>query len=273
MQIHKFAYRPKSQSISYMDVYRQEGHRVKYYHMHDHEEIVLVDSVGTCRLVNNGNGVVFETPAILMNRAGTYHETEAILQGDYHSRVVFFHPQNMRGLPEELSFGELFKNDMLILPLNREQLAAFTPLFDMLEKRSMTQKRLLLLCILSQMQQLVRSGVRPVTTDAHHTYIFDALERIHGANGQVTTGELAERFHVSQSKLKQDFKRVTGMSVAVFCRRVRLQQAQALLDSTDLELSQIAKKCGFSDESYFIESFRKTYDITPGAYRRQRNKS
>ena len=63
---------------------------------------------------------------------------------------------------------------------------------------------------------------------------------------------------------------ITGVSVAVFCRRVRLQKAQALLDTTNLELNQIAEKCGFSDESYFIESFRKAYGITPGAYRRQR---
>lgn len=270
MQIHKFAYRPKSQSVSYMDVYRQEGHRVEAYHMHDHEEIVLVDSVGTCRLVNNGNSVVFETPVILMNRAGTYHETEAVLQGDYHSRVVFFHPQNMQNLPEELACRELFESDMLILPLTQEQLSQFTPLFDMVEKRPMAQKRLLVLCILSQMQLLIREGVKPVTTDAHHTYIFDVLEAIQEANGQLTAGELADRFHVSGSKLKKDFREVTGVSVAVFCRRVRLQQAQALLDSTNLELTQVAKRCGFSDESYFIESFRKAYGITPGAYRRKR---
>lgn len=270
MQIHKFAYRPKSQSISYKEVNRKEGHQVEFYHMHDHEEIVLVDSVGICRLVNNGNSLVFQTPVILMNRAGTYHETEAVLQGDYHSRVIFFHPQNMQGLPEEMACRELFANDMLILPLTGEQLELFVPLFDMLEHRPMGQKRLLMLCILHQMQTLIRSGTKPVTTDAHHTYIFDVLEAIQTANGQLTAGELAGRFHVSQSKLKKDFKEITGVSVAVFCRRVRLQQGQALLDSTELELSQIAQKCGFSDESYFIESFRKAYGITPGAYRRRR---
>ena len=269
MQSQKFTYRPKSQSVSYMEVCRPEGYRVRSYHMHDHEEIVLVDTKGLCRLVNNGNSLVYETPVILMHRAGTYHETEAILQGDYHSRVVFFHPQNLQNLPEELACRELFENDMLILPLEPEQLAQFQPLFDMLEQRPMAQKRLLMLCILNQMQALIRSGVKPVTTDVHHTYIFDVLETIQTKNGQVTGEELAQQWHVSHSKLKKDFKEVTGVSVAVFCRRVRLQQAQALLDTTDWEQARIARTCGFSDESYFIESFRKAYGITPGAYRRK----
>ena len=270
MRIHKFFYKPKSQSISYMEVSRPEGHQVVAYHMHDHEEIVLVDTEGMCRLVNNGNIVVFQTPVILLNRAGTYHETEAVLKGDYHSRVVFFHPQNLHDLPDEMQYSRLFTNDMLILPLTREQVAEFAPLLDLLEERPMDQKRLLLLCILSQMEKLLEQGVQPVTTDAHHTYIFDVIEAIQLAREQYTVAQLSEKFHVSAGKLKKDFREITGVSVAVFCRRVRLQKAQALLDTTNLELNQIAEKCGFSDESYFIESFRKAYGITPGAYRRQR---
>ena len=272
MQIHKFSYKPKSQSISHMEVHREEGHQVAVYHMHDHEELVLVDSAGTCRFVNNGSSVVLETPAIVINRAGTYHETETVLQGDYHSRVVFFHPQNLQELPEEMACKELFANDMLLLRLTEEQLDSFSELLDLLEKRPMEQKRLLLLCILSQLRQLIRSGAQPLTTNAHQTYIFDVIEAIQATHRQCTVAELAERFHVSGSKLKTDFKDITGVSVAVFSRRVRLQKAQALLDSTQLELSQITEKCGFSDESYFIESFRKTFGITPGAYRRKRQR-
>jgi len=268
--MHKFAYRPKSQSISYMEVDRQEGYRAATYHMHDHEEIVLVDTAGICRVVNNGNSVVYETPAILINRAGTFHETEAVLQGDYRSRVVFFHPQNLQDVPEEMACKELFANDMLILSLKQEQLDDFLPLFDLLQRRPMVQKRLILLCILSQIKLLIQEGVQPITTNAHHTYIFDVLETIQSTTNQYSIAELARMAHVSESKLKSDFKKITGVTVAVFCRRVRLQKAQALLETTNLEIFQISEKCGFSNESYFIESFRKAYGITPGAYRRSR---
>lgn len=270
MQIPKFSYRPKSHSVSYMEVTRAEGHTVKAYHMHDHEEVVLIDSENDCKLTNNGNALKVSTPAILLNRAGTFHETETVYTGSYHSRVVFFHPQNMKDLPEELQFSKLFESDMTVLPLTKEQLAFFTPLFDQLKTRPMVQKRLLLLCILSQMVEMVESGVRPLVVNARHTYIFDVIEFIQASDNQRTAVELAERFHVSVNKLKLNFKEITGISVAAFCRLGRLQKAQALLDSTALELSQIAKKCGFSDESYFIESFRKFYGITPGAYRRNK---
>lgn len=270
MQIQQYHYLPKTKSISCMQVRRAEDYRVKAYHMHDHQELVLVDSSCTCRVVNNGSRAQVRGPMILVNRAGTFHEVETVLEGEYHSRVVFFHPQNLQDLPESLQYRRLFESDMLLLQLDEEQLSRFLPFYELLENSSLEQQRLLVLCILSQMELLLRQGVQPVITNAHHTYIFDVIEQLQATSEPCTAGELAERFHVSKSKLWVDFRQITGVSLAVFSHRVRLQKAKSLLETTNLKIAQIAQKCGFSDESYFIGSFRRTYGVTPGAYRRGR---
>lgn len=268
MQIQKFRYSPKKKSVSILNVCRAEGHRVRSYHMHDHQEIVLVYSHCTYRVANNGNFLEVRGPVILVNRAGTFHEADTVLQGEYRSHVAYIHPQNLQELPESMQYRRLFENDLLILPLTDDQLERLVVLFEMTRGRPVDQQRLLLLCILSEMEQLIRQGVEPVITNAHRTYIFDVIERIQDASRSYTATELAEMFHVSKSKLWTDFRQITGVSLAVFSRRVRLQQAQILLETTNLEIVQIAHKCGFSDESYFISSFRKAFGTTPGAYRR-----
>ncbi|MBE6374353.1 MAG: helix-turn-helix domain-containing protein, partial [Lentisphaerae bacterium] len=48
----------------------------------------------------------------------------------------------------------------------------------------------------------------------------------------------------------------------------RLAQAETLLRTTLLPLTEISDRCGFCDSNYFILCFRKRYKITPYRYRK-----
>lgn len=48
---------------------------------------------------------------------------------------------------------------------------------------------------------------------------------------------------------------------------VRVEMAKQLLTETDLTLKEIAVRCGYSTESYFIKQFKNVTDITPTVYR------
>jgi len=50
--------------------------------------------------------------------------------------------------------------------------------------------------------------------------------------------------------------------------RERVARAQHLLISTGEPLTQIALVCGFSDQSHFSRSFRRTVGASPGQWRR-----
>lgn len=228
----------------------------------------MVTTDTSCKVINNANTVTIRTPAIWINRAGTFHEVTQIADGSYASKVLFFHPEILIGAPLDLRFEkQLFQYDFLGLHLNPEQVQSFLPLFELLKERSQIQKQLLLLTILCQMAQYVAEGIPSVSTDVSRSYIFDVIQQIRSAEERYTIHSLAHKFHVSPTKLKNDFRKFTGMTIGAFGIQTRLRQALVMLETTDEPITRIAYACGYSDQSYFIESFRKHYGLTPGDYR------
>ena len=52
-----------------------------------------------------------------------------------------------------------------------------------------------------------------------------------------------------------------------YVKHYRVQKAAELLTSTALKIGQIAERCGFQDDTYFIRSFREIKGMTPAKYR------
>ena len=63
------------------------------------------------------------------------------------------------------------------------------------------------------------------------------------------------------------FKTETGCSYSDYVFRVRILRALELLGAKDLQIGEIAKKCGFSDISYFSMRFRQLCGMTPREWR------
>ena len=263
-----YSYLPKEQSISCRNTHRAAGYVPGSIHMHDHHEITLILTDCACQIISNGNILQIHAPAVLLNRAGSFHEVIEVLSGDFKSRVIFFHPQLAQDLPASLYAPALFENDLTAITLEESQLSALLPLLDLLEQKDGAQKTLLLLTVLAQLTELAHTCAT-ITVCARQTYILDVISAIQNRyEEKLSSALLCEEFHVSQSKLKTNFKQITGMSVSSYVNHIRLKSSKVLLETTMLEQAQIAAQCGFSDESYFIETFRKRYAITPGAYRK-----
>jgi len=52
-----------------------------------------------------------------------------------------------------------------------------------------------------------------------------------------------------------------------YLRKLRLDQASALLNASNLPIKMIAEKVGYDDQYYFSRVFRKYIGITPSRYR------
>ena len=65
------------------------------------------------------------------------------------------------------------------------------------------------------------------------------------------------------------FKTITGFGFSEYLTRVRMQAAEGFLLKTDLSVSEIACRCGFSGSNYFGDVFRRCYGISPSAFRKQ----
>ncbi len=79
--------------------------------------------------------------------------------------------------------------------------------------------------------------------------------------------DLAKRFYISPCYLSHTFKTQVGYSPKQYIQLNRLSYAKELLETTDLQVSQIAYKCGFGDTNNFIRSFKGWFNQAPNRYR------
>ena len=79
--------------------------------------------------------------------------------------------------------------------------------------------------------------------------------------------ELANLVNLSGSRLRHLFKQETGTTPAQYLKAVRLRKAGVLLRTTFMSVKEIAMTVGLTTASYFVREFRKSYGMTPTAYR------
>ena len=89
---------------------------------------------------------------------------------------------------------------------------------------------------------------------------------------KLTPGEIARAVNLSPAHLRYLFKAATGMSVMQYQKKLRMEEARRLLESTFLSGKEIMLRIGIMDESHFVRDFKQGYGMTPAQYRaRHRN--
>ena len=83
----------------------------------------------------------------------------------------------------------------------------------------------------------------------------------------IQQGDVSKLFFLSRSYFARFFKSYTGITFQEYLTRVRLLKAEDKLLYSDDSITEIAMNTGFSDTRYFINSFRKYYNITPYQYK------
>lgn len=78
--------------------------------------------------------------------------------------------------------------------------------------------------------------------------------------------QLAEDSGLTQAKLQEGFKLLFARTVTEYIRHVRLEAARELINTTDLNISQIVYSIGFSSRSYFSKIFKEKFNISPSAF-------
>ncbi|MBB5036721.1 AraC family transcriptional regulator [Prosthecobacter dejongeii] len=73
----------------------------------------------------------------------------------------------------------------------------------------------------------------------------------------------------SLRQLQRRFQTTFGLSPQEFLLKTRVLAAARLLETTALSVSEIACRCGFTDQSAFTQHFRKRTGQTPSSYRNQ----
>ena len=80
---------------------------------------------------------------------------------------------------------------------------------------------------------------------------------------EIKVSEMAKMCNMSYSYFSRTFNRLMNTSFNEYVNYVRVREAEKLLISTDLNITETAMKVGFSTASYFIKQFKNYKSISP----------
>lgn len=83
---------------------------------------------------------------------------------------------------------------------------------------------------------------------------------------KISVQDIAKGAHVSVNTLERHFNDFFNISPYSYIQKKRLANGAKLL-SEGYSVTEVSERCGFSDYSYFISLFKKTYGITPYKYK------
>lgn len=86
---------------------------------------------------------------------------------------------------------------------------------------------------------------------------------------EITTQKLAAISRVSIPHFNRLFRKILRVSPMEYVLSLRVQEAQRLLSTTGMAMSEIAAATGFYDQSHFTKRFRKVTGVTPANYRKE----
>ena len=86
----------------------------------------------------------------------------------------------------------------------------------------------------------------------------------------LTLQSVSDRLHVSASYLGPNIKKNAGDTFINLLIRKRMAVALNLLQSSNSRIAEIARRCGYSDQSYFGYCFKKFYGVSPAKMRQER---
>jgi AraC-like DNA-binding protein len=103
----------------------------------------------------------------------------------------------------------------------------------------------------------------------HDSRISRALKAIHAQPEEALSVEsLAKSAGMSRSSFAEHFRELVGMTPMAYLTQWRMLRAGALLVTTRLPVADVAESVGYSSEAAFNRSFKRTFELSPAAYRR-----
>ena len=92
--------------------------------------------------------------------------------------------------------------------------------------------------------------------------------RVHLKDEDMNIEGFAQSLNMSRSQFFRKIKSLTGQSPSLFIRNIRLDVGKGLLESTQMNVTEVAYEVGFSTPTYFSDAFKDQYGMRPSQIRK-----
>lgn len=115
-----------------------------------------------------------------------------------------------------------------------------------------------------------------VLTDSNQLYHSESIRRLEPVfqyicqhyDQPVTLEDMSRTMNLNPSYLCRMFKQATGSTINSYLNFVRIYEAEKLLRTSSMSITEIGMATGFSDPVYFDRVFKRFKGCTPSAYKR-----
>lgn len=181
-----------------------------------------------------------------------------------NTRIAEFSEGVLSLYPKKLLFADVL---MALLSLADEQEINFSQ--QWLESSLEAETTEAFLVLVEPMLEELADGILRKKQDekAHVADSIVSFIRNHCCEYDMSLEYLSERFSIHTSQLSRMLKEECGISFKDFLVDLRMEKAKYYLLSTELPISEIALKVGYSSPSHFIKIFKKATGNVPTFYR------
>jgi two-component system response regulator YesN len=112
----------------------------------------------------------------------------------------------------------------------------------------------------------ITGGHRPRRVKAIQRYLEKNFSR------KLTLGSVGKKYDLKEKALDSLMRKNFGMGFTDYITLLRVSEAKRLLLSSEMNMSEIARRTGFKDQSYFTKVFKSEMGSTPTEFRKKKGK-
>jgi len=246
------------------------------FHLHSELEILYVNKGKMLYSFNGEECMVNEGEVIFVN-SKTEHSIEAITDKCTHSYLHFNEPVFQKESPEYL-LRFLKKSDIGFYHFTAKD-AETDIIADYINsavdscETGETHYNYYVNGIVSLILSIVyKKGIMTSYAKGINLQMLNKLSPVlsyineHYAEN-LTLSDLSKILHLNEQYFCKLFKKITGSNVIDYINCVRIHHAEKLI-KTNVSITEIAEKVGFSSVSYFNKIFKKHFIKSPSRYRK-----
>lgn len=237
----------------------------------DHAELIFIlQGKGSCTIAGNKHS--FQAGDLIAIDAGALHEIFHIYSDDINAVLIGINHLHLQHLKANHLLKE--KQSPVIAAGDKQQF--FNQAFNLIESLShfADSEDSTKVCshiaqgIIVLLEKLAASG-----NNKQHDFDYNLgvqakefIDEHFQENIRLT--DIANALHVNPYYLSHIFKKIMNYTPIQYLIHRRIGEAQNMLISTDMTITDIAISCGYNNSNYFQVVFKQLVGMTPGKYRK-----
>jgi len=225
----------------------------------DYNVIIANNGFEALNLAQNNN-IDFIISDVMMPKMDGVEFCKQIKNNINTSHIPFIMLSAKSNIEDKLRTYDLGIDAYITKPFNPEELKL---IIKNLITKQVNQKEHLLKLLDLKTPEVKNSNINSIDLNFIHQLQIFIFEN----NSKLSANVIARQFLISRTQLHRKIKSLTGKSLTNYANHIKIEKAKHLLNTTELQVKEIAYSLGYESSTYFIRLFKRKVGLSPEVFR------